>query len=221
MDDNSSVRLGKSRLSIFPPEVVLSRFVEHVHPKSPTWRSENIPQLWNSVRCKGKHVVALEWGSQKLKGNLSWEHLPQTLEFLSLNNNMLHGPVPLYALPSGLSHVHLQRNRFSGTLDFTALPHNLVYLQLQKNLFHGTLDVSSLPHRIQQINVARNMLEGYVDIRELPETLVYLDLSRNNLIPFPEHISCRVVVADESNEPIHHMALLAVGVIVSLSIILA
>ena len=72
-------------------------------------------------------------------GSLNFLHLPQTLEILNVEENVLINEAPLDRLPPKLEILNLSLNMFSEGLDLTSLPNLITTLHLNNKPPSGLL----------------------------------------------------------------------------------
>ena len=166
------VRLGKVKAPL-PPEYALALFIKDIENPHSTWSANTSACEWFGVSCnearKPIHYdyvtfqffgpfLFTEWRATTgvLRGQLSWAHLPDSVERLSVPRNDLSGGISVKDLPRSMLALILFGNQFSGELDLEALPGAI-----------GVLDVKS------------NNLEGFVNMDRLPAGLLHLNLSNN------------------------------------------
>ncbi|KAJ8768220.1 hypothetical protein K2173_021160 [Erythroxylum novogranatense] len=129
--------------------------------------SEQLPQLWQGIRCLNGRVSEILLEGMGLNGAIESDALSSftDLSVLSLKNNSISGNLLNFTSNQKLKQIDLSGNKFSGPISKSLLSLSLlVSLQLQNNNLSGPIPeftVSSL----RAFNVSNNNLNG-----KIPET---------------------------------------------------
>ena len=126
-------------------------------------------------------MVSLNAERNEIHGSIDLEHLPNTLEGLSLAVNQLTGSIVLNQLPDSLSILDLRINRLSGSVDLTRLPKKMTWLNLMSNEFEGTVQLHCLPPKMRNVYLNGNRFEGGLQLLNLPASLRWVDVGENKL----------------------------------------
>eukprot|EP00008_Paramoeba_atlantica_P011717 CAMPEP_0201484446 /NCGR_PEP_ID=MMETSP0151_2-20130828/8633_1 /ASSEMBLY_ACC=CAM_ASM_000257 /TAXON_ID=200890 /ORGANISM="Paramoeba atlantica, Strain 621/1 / CCAP 1560/9" /LENGTH=107 /DNA_ID=CAMNT_0047868125 /DNA_START=46 /DNA_END=366 /DNA_ORIENTATION=- len=103
----------------------------------------------------------------KLRGNISWEYLPQTFHVVRLAEQELQGQMKS-DLPPELQQLMINENDFLGPLDYDLLPETMKLFVINGNYLGGSTDLAHLPHGMQRFEVPRNNIKGTICMALLP-----------------------------------------------------
>ncbi|KAM6579350.1 hypothetical protein CsatA_003124 [Cannabis sativa] len=149
-------------------------------------------QLLFSLDLYGNNFVG-EIPEFSKTSNSSQSPLPNHLEFLSLYDNLLSGPIPswIYSLPL-LSSLSLSNNNLTGPIkEFHSK--SLQYLHLDSNKLNGEIPNSIFQQEnLYSLDLSYNNLDGVVELSKfslMSSYLRILDLSFNNFIVHSNNFS--------------------------------
>mmetsp|Transcript_4364 Transcript_4364/g.6517 ORF Transcript_4364/g.6517 Transcript_4364/m.6517 type:complete len:249 (-) Transcript_4364:94-840(-) len=124
-------------------------------------------------------VEHLDLSGNELTGTLTVDHLPPEMDFFNMTRNQLHGTLALDKFPDTITYLEVGFNQLTGTVDLTKLPRDLQVLSLGSNQLSGTLDLTKLPASLQRLWLAENDFHGQTDFSALPSTLDFLSVGKN------------------------------------------
>ena len=173
-------RSGKVRGSVLPTEYELVRFVRNVSHSEPTWTPNTEACEWYGARCDDERILLeLNWASIGLRGPLSWENMPRSLEHFRGSRNKLGGSLPLGCLSEKIHTLYLSDCELVSQLDLSEMPRIMKILCLAENNFEGSIDLNHLPHDLNVLILSDNQLSGEISLNYLPPSLMDLRLSSN------------------------------------------
>eukprot|EP00008_Paramoeba_atlantica_P011589 CAMPEP_0201480292 /NCGR_PEP_ID=MMETSP0151_2-20130828/4800_1 /ASSEMBLY_ACC=CAM_ASM_000257 /TAXON_ID=200890 /ORGANISM="Paramoeba atlantica, Strain 621/1 / CCAP 1560/9" /LENGTH=263 /DNA_ID=CAMNT_0047862095 /DNA_START=72 /DNA_END=860 /DNA_ORIENTATION=+ len=200
---------GKVSLSIMPNEIRLHRFVQKIKNRPRSWKPGVDVCKWKGVICIGENITELHWNNLDLRGNVTWDAIPESVENLLIGKDLygldkLRGGFDMKLLPAVLNSLDMNEHAFAGLVDFshapremkffvaagnslhgpldlTLMPCTMEHAELQRNLFVGTLDLTKLPSVLELLHLGDNCFAGNVDVSKLPDSILEIGLYRNRL----------------------------------------
>ena len=139
---------------------------------------------WHAVVCDDSaSVVNIAWNDMDLSAKIDIRCLPQTLRSFDASRNALRckGEIQFGLLPENLQRLSLDDNLMGGGADFSDIPAALTDIRMCRNVLAGTLRLLFPVSIIESIRVRDNALRGSVSLQNLPDSLVILDLAQNFL----------------------------------------
>ena len=103
-----------------------------------------------------------------------------TIDAYESCRELLHREFILQHLPQSIEKISVACNRLEGNADLSCLPPKMVFLALGNNRFSGSIVLDSLPERIEYLRLGNNRFTGLIDLRHIPASLVHLNLSNNS-----------------------------------------
>ena len=179
-------RTSKVRGAEFSPEILLPLFMQFVINRRSTWNQDMSVCHWTGVYCSSilpPVVSRIIVPTARLRGNITWKYLPQSVEVLRFPQNLLSGEIQLAYLTRhrGLRILSLECNLFSGSISLDALPYRLTEFNVSQNDLSGNLDFKHLPQTLVNLRLQHNRFSGGIELRSLPKGLRELDVSHNHL----------------------------------------
>eukprot|EP00834_Sanchytrium_tribonematis_P008461 NODE_1003_length_2734_cov_0.527693.p1 type:complete len:478 gc:universal NODE_1003_length_2734_cov_0.527693:2525-1092(-) len=101
-------------------------------------KSDCCDNLKGHARCKANRITYIELRYLNLNGSINTTLLPDTLQYLSLENNNIKGNIPDLSGFTNLQNLYLSNNLFTGPI-FGKLPNTLINLALDTNQLNGTI----------------------------------------------------------------------------------
>ena len=96
--------------------------------------------------------------------SLDSRQLPQTLEYLQMCSNRIHGTIDLTNLPESSVNILLHQNYITGPITLTRLPQSLHSLDLSRNRIHqNTVYYSHIPKSVFRICLQRGDDSNRID----------------------------------------------------------
>ena len=157
-------------------------FLKHVTNPHSTWKQSVSLTEWEGVDLdEDGRPEYIEFTNQRLKGELSWKFLLDTVNTCILYGTELIGTIPWSSLPRALTCLELQHCKFSGALPtrLNPLPESVSTLKLNENLFSGPIELEALPQKLELFSITNNLLTGEFDLTRLPRTLKTVSASEN------------------------------------------
>ncbi|KAJ4955029.1 hypothetical protein NE237_011812 [Protea cynaroides] len=122
-------------------------------------------------------LTRLDLKDNNLTGAISPSSLPPSLQYLSLSNNLLNGPVDvLLARLNQLNYLDLSSNRFTGSIPGILFTFPITNLQLHRNFFAGPVNPLGQV-TITAVDLSYNRFSG--EISPLLSTVQNLYLNNN------------------------------------------
>uniref|UniRef100_A0A7S4KIT3 Leucine-rich repeat protein n=1 Tax=Paramoeba aestuarina TaxID=180227 RepID=A0A7S4KIT3_9EUKA len=179
--------LGKSDKSSLSQQTLMELFVENITNRQQIWGSrEKIADLkkWQAIALNADDdVTSIEWTffswPVTLRGSLSFQWLPSTIEQIQIIGNSLSGTIDLEHLPDSLRLLDVALNDLAGSICLTNLPNSLTILNVSHNKLNGTLDLTKLPHSLRSLDLSQNFFVGETDFSQLPASLTFFTVEAN------------------------------------------
>eukprot|EP00834_Sanchytrium_tribonematis_P003119 NODE_112_length_18534_cov_1.163656.p3 type:complete len:518 gc:universal NODE_112_length_18534_cov_1.163656:14348-12795(-) len=169
------------------------------------------------VSCSGSKILAIDWNSLRLNGNLNGTAINQLTDLTSivLSTNFIEGNIP--QLPSNLLSLIAEKNKLNGTLPSlpstmttlnvdtnslsgyipTNLPNSLFYFFIGSNKFIGP--VPPMPNLMQYLGVQNNFLSGIIELfpQKLIDGFYYSNLFSGSIPAIPNSVSILCLSANQ------------------------
>ena len=183
-------KTSKVNRVLYPPAIIMENFISGIERKEAIQttktfivRQKQIKDFceWKGVTCQGAQVQRIDWGDHRLRGSLSMEWIPDSLEYLNASHNELTGEIALSCFPEVIITTVLDHNRLSGTIDFENMPIRLRFFCIGNNQFHGSFDMQSLPKEWKpfSIDISENAFSGSIDFAYIPRGVSLFDANSN------------------------------------------
>lgn len=155
------------------------------------WSVGSLPALTNVIlghnslsgsvpKFGSQALTRLDLKHNELSGSIGSDFLPPSLQYLSLSNNRLSGPVDrVLSTMIGLNYLDLSQNQFTGNIPGCLFTFPISNLYLQRNLFSGSVQPYDEVH-IPMVDLSFNRLSG--QISPLFSTVQTLYLNNNRLM---------------------------------------
>ena len=180
--DDAPRRAAKVRGASLPEEYRLSRMLQNVKNPLRSWSESKPACSWECVHCSGEAITRFDCQEKRLKGEVRWEELPNTLTFFSVFKNELEGTLYLSNLPLDLNILNGSYNKFEGEIDLCHLPENMHELLFSENLLSGFVNFSHLPPNLITLALRDNSgLFGEMVLDELPKKLSYRPITNTGI----------------------------------------